>query len=46
MAAELQMRRRRLGGYQNGQDWPGKEAALRFELVQYDGLPWDGDACI
>ncbi len=36
VAAELQMRRRRLNVYQSSQRWPGKDTAWRFELVGYD----------
>jgi hypothetical protein len=36
LAAELQMRRRRLGVYQRADTWPGKDVAWRSELVRYD----------
>jgi hypothetical protein len=36
LAAELQMRRRRLDFYQRSQPWRGKDVAWRFELVRYD----------
>src|SRR5687767_2717991 len=36
LAAELQMRRRRLNVYQSSQPWPGKDKALRSELIRYD----------
>lgn len=36
LAAELQVRRRRLDVYQRSDGWPGKDVAWRSELVRYD----------
>ncbi len=36
LAAEVQMRRRRLDAYRSSPPWPGKGTALRYELTACD----------
>ena len=36
LAAELRMRRRRLGAYRRAPSWPGKDYAWQFEQRRYD----------